>query len=228
MEVAASEEDADRKVAALKVRKINATVSRRKTKIAFRKMARFFGLTLPQIGDTGTDVQIMQLGKNIVKIEKGRGFTGVIYQDEDFNIIKAEYTITVTAPSGASMVGVGACSVEERKFNSADHNIPATAWTRALNRAIADLIGWGEVSAEEIVAQPNNSAVDAEFVEVDDNRIIKNTAQFMAECSKVGIPLSELNKMTDVIGDVGDIKDFDAAFEKVKKAKGIDEPENVS
>lgn len=38
----------------------------------------------------------------------------------------------------------------ERHFSNASHDIPATAHTRATNRACLDLFGMGEVSAEEI------------------------------------------------------------------------------
>lgn len=55
-------------------------------------------------------------------------------------------------PSGRSSTGVGACSSKERKFAHVDHDVFAIAHTRAKNRAISDLIGLGEVSAEEIDA----------------------------------------------------------------------------
>jgi len=54
--------------------------------------------------------------------------------------------------SGRSSTGVGACSSKERKFAHIDHDVFAIAHTRAKNRAISDLIGLGEVSAEEIEA----------------------------------------------------------------------------
>jgi hypothetical protein len=48
-----------------------------------------------------------------------------------------------------SAIGIGTCSTKERKFAHVDHDVLATAHTRAKNRAISDLIGLGEVSAEE-------------------------------------------------------------------------------
>jgi len=56
------------------------------------------------------------------------------------------------APNGRSAVGIGACSSTEREFAHPDHDIYAIAHTRAKNRAISDLIGSGEVSAEELRA----------------------------------------------------------------------------
>lgn len=52
--------------------------------------------------------------------------------------------------TGRSAIGVGACSSKERKFAHTDHDVFAIAHTRAKNRAISDLIGLGEVSAEEL------------------------------------------------------------------------------
>lgn len=58
----------------------------------------------------------------------------------------------VTAPNGRFSDGIGVCSIGEknRVFTKPDHEIPATAHTRAANRAIADLMGVGEDSAEEV------------------------------------------------------------------------------
>lgn len=52
--------------------------------------------------------------------------------------------------TGRSATGLGTCSTKERKFAHVEHDVIAIAHTRAKNRAISDLIGLGEVSAEEI------------------------------------------------------------------------------
>jgi hypothetical protein len=54
------------------------------------------------------------------------------------------------APNGRSVVAVGACSSGERNFSHIEHDVYATAHTRAKNRALSDLIGSGEVSWEEL------------------------------------------------------------------------------
>jgi hypothetical protein len=69
---------------------------------------------------------------------------------EDGRIVRCEVVVRATAPNGRSAEGLGLASVYERKFNNPEHDIPATAHTRAKNRAFADLFGLGEVSAEEI------------------------------------------------------------------------------
>jgi len=60
------------------------------------------------------------------------------------------FTVKATAPNGRSVVAVGSCSSTERDFAHDEHDIYAIAHTRAKNRGISDLIGSGEVSAEEM------------------------------------------------------------------------------
>ena len=86
-----------------------------------------------------------------------------ITTDKAGRIIKAVYHVKATLPNGRQGIGVGSLSIFSKqtsedespfvlrqKFSDAEHDIPATAHTRAKNRAISDLIGAGEVSAEEI------------------------------------------------------------------------------
>jgi hypothetical protein len=54
------------------------------------------------------------------------------------------------APNGRSCIGVGACDSKERKFAHSEHDVFATAHTRAKSRAISDLVAGGAVSAEEV------------------------------------------------------------------------------
>lgn len=55
------------------------------------------------------------------------------------------------APNGRTMIGDGYCSTAEQGHGAwPEHNVRATAHTRAKNRAISDLVGGGEVSAEEM------------------------------------------------------------------------------
>ncbi len=60
--------------------------------------------------------------------------------------------VVCTAPNGRMTEGVGICSSTEKKFSHPEHDIYATAHTRAKNRAISDMIAAGEVSAEEVEA----------------------------------------------------------------------------
>lgn len=101
-------------------------------------------------------------------------------RDYQARITSAEVIVRAVAPNGRSMDGLGVCDSHERccpkafdenavckdgrrshthckegcdgfnHFSKPQHDIPATAMTRALNRACSDLFGFGEVSAEEI------------------------------------------------------------------------------
>jgi len=62
----------------------------------------------------------------------------------------ARYIVKVTAPNGRAVIQPGLCSIgEDRKFTRVDHDVATTAYTRAVSRAIADMIGVGKPSAEE-------------------------------------------------------------------------------
>ncbi|MBX5489577.1 MAG: hypothetical protein IRZ14_00370 [Chloroflexi bacterium] len=61
-----------------------------------------------------------------------------------------EVTVRAIAPNGRYADAVGSCASSERRFAHPDHDVRAVAHTRAKNRAVADLVGGGEVSAEEL------------------------------------------------------------------------------
>ena len=80
---------------------------------------------------------------------------------------EAYYCVRATLPNGRSVESDALCSRSERgKDKVSDHTIMSTAKTRATNRAIAELIGAGEVSAEEMGAE---------------KRIIDKTSKFVKE-----------------------------------------------
>ena len=110
-----------------------------KKKSAYRKLATAF-----QFSD-----EVVK--EDIIKDDKGR-------------VVTAEFHVKATAKNGRFAIGVGMCSLYDKinkkdktepsefelrkRFSNPDHDIISTAHTRAKNRAIADLIGTGEVSAE--------------------------------------------------------------------------------
>ncbi len=61
-----------------------------------------------------------------------------------------EITARAVSASGRYAEACASCASNEREFSHTENDVRATAQTRATNRAIADLIGSGEVSAEEI------------------------------------------------------------------------------
>lgn len=74
---------------------------------------------------------------------------------EDDGSITFEVVYRATAPNGRMASGDGACNSHEKKdrqgnlLDNSIHNTRGTAHTRAFNRAVSNLVGGGEVSAEE-------------------------------------------------------------------------------
>jgi hypothetical protein len=52
-----------------------------------------------------------------------------------------EITVRATSPSGRYSEACASCASNEKDFTHVEHDVRATAQTRATNRAISDLIG---------------------------------------------------------------------------------------
>lgn len=76
-----------------------------------------------------------------------------IERDERGQPLRARVVGRVVAPNGRAAEDVGACSADERRFSKPEHDLVSTAATRALNRATANLVGMGDVSAEEVLTE---------------------------------------------------------------------------
>ena len=114
----------------------------------WRKVATFFSLTIDVVSESHE-----QLGRTIVW----------------------HFTIKATAQNGRSSIGTGSCDAYEKatlrdgqyvdRYNkpalpNSLHNIRSTAETRATNRAISNLVGGGEVSADEIISHTDVDVSD--------------------------------------------------------------------
>ncbi|MFP3261665.1 MAG: hypothetical protein RXP28_02295 [Nitrososphaeria archaeon] len=69
------------------------------------------------------------------------------------------------APNGRVSEEIGVCDsseFESSRLKASIHNIETKATTRALNRAISNLVGGGEVSAEEIIADDEGSSTSTQ------------------------------------------------------------------
>ena len=83
---------------------------------------------------------------------------------------EAYYCVRATLPNGRSVESDALCSRSEKgKDKVSDHTIMSTAKTRATNRAIAELIGAGEVSAEEMSAEKLVTQNQSKFLKEDKN-----------------------------------------------------------
>jgi len=69
---------------------------------------------------------------------------------EEYDDTHAEVIVRAITPNGQSVEGIGIKSMKDIYSDRNLHNLVATAWTRAVNRAVADLVAFGEVSAEEM------------------------------------------------------------------------------
>jgi len=93
---------------------------------AFRKIALAFGLS----------DEILE----VARVDRADG--SFVYR----------FRVRVWARNGRSTEGVGSCDSRERDFAHLEHDVYATAHTRAKSRAISDLVAGGAVSAEEMEA----------------------------------------------------------------------------
>ncbi|MEM3077639.1 MAG: hypothetical protein QXW38_08500 [Candidatus Nitrosotenuis sp.] len=109
--------------------------------------------------DRGEDVQIIQ-GREFLKKSYWRKLATFFNLSVDVVEERSEKTdkgdtiyhfvCKATAPNGRYSIGSGSASVYEKGYRNTLHNARATAETRAFNRAVSNLVGGGEVSAEEV------------------------------------------------------------------------------
>jgi hypothetical protein len=77
-----------------------------------------------------------------------------VERDDEGHAVRAEVVARAIAPNGQSQDGDGYCSIDEERFRDIrgrqriEQDLRATATTRAKNRAIADLVGMGDVDDE--------------------------------------------------------------------------------
>src|SRR4051812_40807930 len=111
-------------------------------KSGWRKVATWFGL------------DVLRVGEEVERAEDGMA-------------LRASYTAAAVAPNGRRVEATGHCAYAESRFSGErgnatklENDLRATAETRAKNRAIADLVGMGAVSAEEVQAGAPEAPVE--------------------------------------------------------------------
>lgn len=80
--------------------------------------------------------------------------TDEVERDDDGQVCRAKVWARAVAPNGRFADGDGYCDVTESRFEKnkkkLENDLRGTATTRAVNRAISNLVGMGAVSAEEV------------------------------------------------------------------------------
>lgn len=149
---------------------------------------------LPRLLDD-TDYQSAERGKKFVKKSGWRKIARAfnlsvtvvsmrVERDAAGAAVRAECVARAAAPNGQVSDGDGYCSIDERRFEEfrehregpkaknmkVENDLRTTATTRAKNRAISDLVGMGEVSAEEVDAGGGHHQAGPPYgPEVDDD-----------------------------------------------------------
>lgn len=122
-------------------------VLKRKVKSACRKLAKFFGYEIPSQG-TG-DVETRTEGEYTLIIERGEFYSHTEWLGEGLRTVKASTTVFLRSPHGRTWMGKGGAHMSE---GFEDFAIGETSFTRAVNRAVLDAVGYGDSSAEEMAA----------------------------------------------------------------------------
>jgi hypothetical protein len=108
-----------------------------------------------------------------------------VERDENGQPLRAEAVYRAVAANGQHMDGVGFCSVDEPRFKDVkgrlklENDLRATAATRAANRAISDLVAFGQVSAEEMedVTEPSHDRSQSVYGPPADEQLAREAAQ---------------------------------------------------
>jgi len=111
-------------------------------KSGLNKVARFFGYSCEIIRAKKEEKEGIQ---NVWKYRKD-GKKYLAYQGRPF---VWKVWAKAIAPTGRFRVAGAACSSTERNFNNIEHDVLATAETRAKKRAIWELAGMGEIELSE-------------------------------------------------------------------------------
>jgi len=133
--------------------------------------------------------------------------------DRDDDSFVWHYTVKAIAPNGQFTSGEGSCdSREVHGDRRREHDTKATAHTRAKNRAISDLIGFGQVSAEEVAPPPKH--VDAEV------KVVEPEKRTQLKLGEINLNVIVYNLNAIGVVDIVDVSEQDDGF-YVEPSKGL-------
>jgi hypothetical protein len=134
------------------------------------------------------------------------------------------FRVRAQAPNSRFTEAVASCDSRERKFSHIEHDVQATAQTRAKSRAISDLIGAGEVSAEEMLADshPTSTDLDTNLSEEEKRRAFS----LIHPASEIfqSTPVEKKQSLVNEAAVVGETKRFEFAMDQVPYPVRDDEP----
>jgi hypothetical protein len=117
-----------------------------------------------------------------------------VERDTDGNPLRARVIARAIAPNGRYAEGEGACAADERRFSKLEHDLQATAATRAINRAISNLVGLGAVSAEEL---DGSAVVEGNAIAIANDELLnKATTELQHE-----LPNLDVREFIRVLGN---------------------------
>lgn len=182
-----------------------------KKKSSWRKLANFFNLSVEMVTET--------------KVNE---------PDGSFSF---DVTYKAIAPNGRSVTGDGSANSREHSDeDNTRHNVRGTAHTRSFNRAVSNLIGGGEVSAEEAEQGPRNKTYAPETI--SENTKFKFGKHKDKTLKEVGgkVALHYLESILDMAkkegkeglsGQAKDIYDYLLSFKKKAEETTIHSDEEI-
>ena len=138
--------------------------------------------------------------------------------DDDGNLLRCDVIVRATHPDGRYSEGDGACSASEDRFaknrEKIDHDLPATAVTRAKNRAISDLVAFGAVSAEEAEAGGTAAGGGDAAPSVPTWALPMNDIPGVAQSINDILEAAGVEKRADIVTEIGNtiFKQADGSF----------------
>jgi len=145
----------------------------------WRKLQKFFNLRLELLKESEKSLQVLiRTVKRKKKDSHGNWKEFDIKEVEYYPLeaqleLKANEEVKITvvfsavyraiAGNGTYVDADGHADIWEKGYPNSYHNAKATASTRAKNRAISDLVGGGELSAEEIAGEGQLEALVADY-----------------------------------------------------------------
>ncbi len=123
--------------------------------------------------------------------------------------------VRATAPGGRYAEGTAGCASNERRFSHPEHDVYAQAFTRACNRAISDLVGGGDVSAEEMKAEAPPALSREQASEL--------IAQFENSCDKQGVAFDHRSLAVQLLQSGDDLRRAFKHFRDKSEGEPVEE-----